>query len=102
MNGKDFIDSTFKFKYYDPIEIFNSTPAYGPITGGTRVTLSGANFENNDKLFCKFGSINVTAEFVKSTEVICVSPAQSEAVIQVSVTNNYQDFSLSTTPFEYL
>jgi len=52
-------------------------PSFGQLTGGAKVTVSGANFDANS--VCLFGgnSTHVVAEYTSSTLVTCVVPPKS-------------------------
>jgi hypothetical protein len=57
--------------------VLSIKPTNGPIEGGTEVTVLGYNFIYATDLLCQFGSIDVPALFVSSSEVRCVSPKRS-------------------------
>jgi hypothetical protein len=71
------------------------TPGFGSTTGGTVVTLAGSSFEASAKLACRFGAITTKASFVNRTAVRCTSPPSTAGSVEVAVSTNGVDFSLS-------
>ena len=62
MNGADYISpdeststTSASFTYRTETTISSITPSFGPSTGGTAITISGANFEFSKSLSCRFG-----------------------------------------------
>ena len=72
-----------------PPIITGITPASGPDTGGTTVTISGTNFENGATVL--FGKTAATAStFVSGSQLTAVSPAETvtaPTAVTVQVTN---------------
>ena len=67
------------------VRITSLDPSLGPISGGTVVSVKGANFVPvGVALSCRFGAIVVLAQYVSSSEVHCTSP-QLEASVSVAV-----------------
>ena len=56
--------------------ITSAEPLEGSLRGGTNVTLLVASLGKVDKVWCNFGTKNVTGELVNSNTVICPSPPQ--------------------------
>lgn len=50
-------------------------PGSGPSSGGSAVCVSGYNFFNSPALTCRFGLQGVSAQWVSSTQVRCISPS---------------------------
>lgn len=46
LNGVDFVDSGFKFHYYEQPILYKMTPTSGPESGGTQIYITGAKFSN--------------------------------------------------------
>lgn len=62
------------------------TPAMGPTTGGTAVTISGADFQNGASV--AFGGTAATGvAFVNSGTLTAVTPLQAAGTVDVVVTN---------------
>ena len=78
LNDQDYTDDGIKYRYYKPPFLFDAEPSQGPVSGGTRVTVVGSNFNNTGNLTCKFGRKEVAAEFVSSSEIRCAAPAVRE------------------------
>jgi hypothetical protein len=63
------------------------TPNNGPATGGTAVTITGANFTSD--CVVDFGTISATSvTFVSATQITAVSPA-GVGTVDIRVTNNF-------------
>lgn len=73
------------FTYSDVLRVTSVTPANGPPTGGTSVTLVGANFQAGAVV--RFGANAATSvNVLSSTQISCVTPSGSGAV-DVTVVN---------------
>jgi len=55
----------------------DSTRIFGPASGGTTITVHGANFQKSPLLRCYFATVKVLvkAEYVSPTKAICITPA---------------------------
>lgn len=84
----------------------------GPSLGGTSVTFLGTNFKNNalQKIVCRFGAIDVPANFSNQTFVQCLSPelvnssghSTQENKVQLSLSQNGVDFVFTNHYFTYV
>ena len=61
--------------------------------GGTIVLFTGAGFQTNNYLFCKFGEIHIRATYERSTAVSCAAPALQPRSYPLRVSNNMLDYS---------
>jgi hypothetical protein len=87
-NGIDFVSHGLRFHYLPPIELHGLSPKTGPETGGTVVTIEGANFPRMHALTCRFGTIHVPAVVLSATQLQCTSPSlgrSGEWALRVSV-----------------
>jgi hypothetical protein len=76
------------------------SPASGPITGGTAVTLSGTGFVNGvTVLFGTVGAVSVT--FNGATSLTAVAPAQGVGTVPVTVTNPDTKSATLNGAFQY-
>jgi hypothetical protein len=73
MNGVDFIHSLAPLKYVPHLTVSSISPALGPLTGGTSVTVTGTGFLPDSDILCVFGQASMVADFVSSTSVTCDS-----------------------------
>src|SRR5579883_1525323 len=81
------------FTFVEPGTISRIVPTCGPVSGGTLVTLYGANFVQSRRIICSFGPAIVFASQVNSTQAVCIAPAQlSPGVVALNVSNNGADF----------
>ncbi|KJE95531.1 hypothetical protein CAOG_009932 [Capsaspora owczarzaki ATCC 30864] len=100
---------TLNFLYYTPETITTFAPMHGVVSGGTVVTIQGTGFLNSTYLYCRFGSATATpATFIDATTLECTAPAftacsqSSDSLsIPVYVSNNNQQFVVSSTNFTY-
>ena len=80
-------------------------PHRGPTDGGTYVEIRGLHFDLTSALlneaFCRFNTTAVPATFVTSTLMQCVAPAHQEGYVDVEVTMQLFDFSVSGVQFQY-
>lgn len=71
------------------------SPAKGPVTGGTAVTITGTNLSGATAV--KFGSSDATSVAVKSaTKITAISPAESAGTVDVTVTTPGGTSGIST------
>jgi len=72
------------FTYTTGPTVTSITPNTGPAAGATIVTITGTNFTASG-LVVRFGTVTATANFISSTTVVAVAPAQSAGVVDVTV-----------------
>ena len=83
------VDVTFTetgVTYEERPRVFDVFPIRGSTLGGEKVWVSGLNFRKGRSL-CSFDTIKVAAEFVSSSEVVCVTPAIVRGVVTLTVVN---------------
>lgn len=86
-NGESWMGSTTAFAFKDVVPTVqfvsldlpgyrDSTRIYGPVTGQTRITVHGEQFQNTPLLRCFFATFgkSVRAEYISSSKVSCVTP----------------------------
>ena len=86
--GHDNMTGTFMVNaaVVQPPTVSSVTPNNGPPSGGTSVTISGANFQNNATV--KFGGVAATNIIVSSsTTLTATTPAHGAGAVDVVVTN---------------
>lgn len=110
-NGQDWTESHLKYLYYKTPVIYSISPLSGPSTGGTMISLQGANFTGDaypEEFICKFTSLSINApkKYVpavyKSENLIyCTLPGGwgSGTEVKVDVTFNGIDYTNSDTKF---
>jgi IPT/TIG domain len=69
-------------RYLGP-EITGVSPDSGPTTGGTTVTITGADF--TPVIEVAFGGVPASYTIVSSTEIIATSPAESAGTVGVQM-----------------
>ncbi|MFN9944306.1 MAG: IPT/TIG domain-containing protein, partial [bacterium] len=55
-NGQEFASSGIAFQYLPDAFVLAVSPAFGPVSGGSLVTVFGGNFVDVPTLQCQFGS----------------------------------------------
>lgn len=79
-----------QFTYVDTPDprVFSISPAQGPFDGGTTVTITGSGFVQAGQTQVRFGSMYAEDVTVNSSySMTCTTPAQTEGVVSVTVTN---------------
>jgi FtsP/CotA-like multicopper oxidase with cupredoxin domain/putative cell wall-binding protein len=76
------------YTYLDPPTITLVTPRYGPLSGGTSVTIHGTNFAGMTAPDAvTFGGVNATSyTVVTSAMIVATAPAHAAGLVQVQVT----------------
>ena len=103
----DFIHavSDLKLDVYPSVEIHEVVPPLGPLSGGTRVLISGQNFLRETVISCEFDDQPVLAKVVSSREVHCWSPPAQYAYpheIELRLVQNGQSLSPKAWRFTYV
>jgi len=113
MNGEDFSEeSSMQFQYIPAPSIYSIQPTIGPLQGGTPVRILGTNFRESkeDVVLCRFGDVEVVANFVSTRELLCFAPSLDDLSIDahgswtsvgVDVSMNGVDFTESDVSFYY-
>ncbi len=84
-NGSNVTTGTANdFTYTTGPTVTSITPNTGPAAGATIVTITGTNFTASG-LIVRFGTVTATANFISSTTIVAVAPAQSAGVVDVTV-----------------
>ena len=100
LNGIEYTDDEKIFYYYKPPLLFDLQPREGPVRGGTKVLVSGTNFQNTGQIRCSFAGIETPGKFISVSEVECISPPADKP--------GYVDLRLAfvenmwSTPLKYL
>jgi hypothetical protein len=88
LNTTDCSYKTEPFLVETAVSLVSLHPIVGPTTGMTSVTVHGSHFINTDGLQCRFGDLDVAAQFVNATAVRCLTPSAPPGAVEVRVTNN--------------
>ena len=101
--------------YYNDPRIAKISPDYGPLSGGTKVTLRGSGFlpfdwrediNNQNDTFCSWGPLGKTpAAVLSSTEAECLAPENNMGLKidtpQVNLTLNNQNYTDEAVKFYF-
>jgi len=74
LNNQSYTDDRTIYYYYRPPRLYDVSPREGPTKGGTEVTVYGADFKENKKIKCNFGSKWTRGTYVSKNQLKCVSP----------------------------
>ena len=96
-----------QFEFVWEPEVYSVTPDVALSSAMTPVFVHGAHFVNTSSLTCAFGSSRVNASFIDNSTAVCVAPffsglIESQHKVDVRISTNAQDFSLTKAPFEYV
>lgn len=112
LNGVNWVDSGFRFGYFEPPVIKGISPKSGKMQGGTEIYISGEKFSNITevrKALCKFEQVlegrpnpehivypkTIPAYYLNETTMMCASPSGFRGGDQafVSLTFNAKDYT---------
>lgn len=104
INGIDVVPSNKTFIYYTQPTLISITPAVGPITGNTKINLTGSDFSTHCNVTVKFGTIEVNGDYQapkndQPSYINTSSPAVTcpgDTVVQVSL--NGQQYTPNLYP----
>ncbi len=91
------------FTYFQET-ILSVTPAFGPIAGGTKVTIRGANFDTTEAYRVRFGDQFATAVSVlDSATILATTPSNPVGFVNVELVEPVLDVVDATLPsgFQY-
>ena len=99
-NMQDISSGSLHFTYHGAAFISQIAPSQGPSTGGTTVTVSGANFVAG-MLRCSFDGIIIYASVESSTRASCASPPHKSGPVPLGVAMDVQGPRGGTATFIY-
>eukprot|EP00163_Fabomonas_tropica_P008375 TRINITY_DN17_c0_g4_i1.p1 TRINITY_DN17_c0_g4~~TRINITY_DN17_c0_g4_i1.p1 ORF type:complete len:4695 (+),score=879.62 TRINITY_DN17_c0_g4_i1:301-14385(+) len=104
-NGQDFTSGGAEFMYLHAPSVSVVSPAYGPVSGLTTVTVGGTNFTSYTSVYCRFDKDSAPATVINATAVSCDTPGvlqATQAVVEVSVDggNTWTNGSVVTFTYE--
>lgn len=89
------------FTYLLGPELDSLAPTSGPVTGGTPVSIWGANF--TDGLVVTFGDVEaLDVNVVDEGLLLCTTPVAEEGIVDVAVTNPDGQMAMLEQAFEFL
>lgn len=110
-DGVDYSDDSVTYNYHWAPQFRRVSPAFGPPSGDTLLTIQGLNFYNSKFIRCCFGDRShcsrgwlVTRNQIKcrSPRAVTVIDSASSLLIPLLVTFNGQDFFSVRKDFEYV
>ena len=84
-------EKSARFTQLHGLSLTGISPAVGPDTGGTQVTLTGTGFEPTMRVFFD-GLDAVSTQFVSSTTLIATTPAHAPATVWVGIIGAPPDY----------
>jgi hypothetical protein len=85
---------------FEPIDVVEVRPAFGPSIGGTAVQLIGNNFLPSLPNVCRFGDADVNCSYVDNHTLSCTTPRGS-AEVNVTFLPNGQDAAAGALTFQF-
>jgi IPT/TIG domain len=70
----EYRSNSLSFGYYWEPALAGLQPAFGPLSGGTRVVVLGSGFAASAQLSCLIGDTVVAAEFLSDSSIACTTP----------------------------
>eukprot|EP00762_Andalucia_godoyi_P003604 ANDGO_00631.mRNA.1 hypothetical protein GUITHDRAFT_146773 len=104
-NLQFFPASTVSFSFIDSWNVTALSPAFGPVSGGTLVNVSGTGFSSGTAWSCSFGSVVVNASRISDSLLRCITPRQNSTterlLTYVEVSPNGVEYSTDRKVFVY-
>lgn len=101
-NLADFSESSAIFEYRPQVRPERFYPTFGPLSGGTVVTIEGGAFFATPQLACRFGGVVAKANLESRTSVTCQAPKSSvekEVLLQLTVNGmEWEDVQTTNNP----
>jgi IPT/TIG domain len=105
----DYRSNSLSFGYYWEPALAGLQPAFGLLTGGTRVVVLGSSFTASAQLSCLMGDTVVAAEFLSDSSIACTTPpaaaatalAAAAAPVSVRVSLNGVHWSQEALYYQY-
>ena len=118
-NGVDFTPAENEaptFQFVKPFSVYELHPSFGPVEGGTRITVRGEGFEASSAssasgAACRFGTMSVPALVISDSELECSTPPSSSmnalgggglGPTAFAVSFNLRDFSQTVLQYRYV
>lgn len=103
LNGLDFYFTSLSYDFFIPPTVKSLWPimSHG-LVGTTVVTIYGGNFRKKMDLACIFDSIEVRAEYVSTSSIVCLAPPHPDGSVSVHVTVNGVDIAEGSLIFSYV
>ena len=113
LNSIDFSADSFKYNYFEELNIIDIFPKSGPESGGTKIHVRAkhvSNMSESSEFLCKFTSRDsdippklVSAIFENSSYIICISPGGwgKGTSANLEITYNGKDYTNSNSSFNF-
>lgn len=110
-DGVDYSEDSLVYTYHPTPQFRRVTPAFGPSSGATLLTIQGLNFYNSKFIRCCFGDRHHCSRgfLVTRNQIKCRSPpamtvidSSNSLLVPLLVTFNGQDFFSVHKDFEYM
>lgn len=101
--GESFCEfSNLEIKLIPKLEMINSSAYSGFVFGGDAVILPLKYPTELDTIYCRFGTIVLTGQYLSNGEIHCITPAAPRGRVSIDVSVNGVDFQSSGSTFEFL
>jgi len=92
-----------------PYAIFDMSPKLGPLTGKTKVVITGDGFTDSQNIVVRFsygkGNLDVPGTYISDTEITCDTPSFEnigpKEGVEVTCSIKGADFTITSTFFTY-
>ena len=104
LNAYDFSSSGLNATLYDAPIVTELSPATGPLTGNTTVSVMGAHLQGGSQRLCRFGIVEVPATLmtdVAGSFLRCSTPMHLAGLVTFGVSLNGRDVSETSLQFLY-
>ena len=99
------VSNVATFTYNPQPRVVSLIPPSGPTFGYAQVLVRGLNFQppsGEGKTLCRFGRVDVPAEYINATALSCTSPRHTGMTVAFEVSFNGQDFTNSGVPYDFV
>jgi len=102
LNGQQYHTSAnTTFRYFAQPSVLSVSPASGPTSGETSVTVSGVAFAWSFNNLCRWGDVTTNVTWLAASQLVCASPKLAVGVVDLEITQNGQQYTSGHVHFSY-
>ena len=95
--------SRFEFLPSSPFALIGIHPTFGPVTGGTKITVTGGEFSRTSALNCTFeNTVSGRATILSSSLVLCTTPSHDVGSTDFAIFSQTLGRSESAERFDFV